>query len=321
VDNPFAALERIGASMCERQLDFYRTMREACMETMFHAIYGSPLMKTIGRHEMAGQRHRQGKNLRALPDVREALAAMTEGGAAAGAVRMLALMSKARGYLRRSRLERMLELITHTGTLGRFDQAALSKLLRQQQIIVDLEPEQALATLPLLLESADERRIALAAVAEVSGAVQTMHPAALVLMQRFQQMLDADGAMTAPGRIAAATLVAPEVEDALLAGPAEDAPTSSYNPISGLRTIAPRAPAIEAAAEGEAADDLESLMGVGPRMAEKLRQLGIERYAQLAALEPEEEAWLDLKLNARGRVMREGWIGQARARLNGKVTG
>ncbi|SPB13761.1 poly(3-hydroxybutyrate) depolymerase [Caballeronia novacaledonica] len=317
VDNPFAAMERIGAGLVESQLNFYRNARDAWMETIFHSIYSAPLVKGIGRHELQGAEHRRGKDLRTLPEVRAALDAMTEGGAAEGAVRMLGLMSKARGYLRRSRMERMLELITHTSKFGTYDQAALSKLLRQQQIIVDLEPEQALATLPLLLDTDDERRNALAAVEEVSGSVETMHPAALVLMQRFHKILGVQEPEAPVARLESATLANPEVEDALLVGSAEDAaPTAGAS-----ATPVPRAPKIEPGTEGAAPDDLESLMGVGPRMAEKLHQLGIDRYAQLAALEPEEEAWLDLKLGARGRVMREGWVEQARARLNGSVTG
>ncbi len=69
VDNPFAAMERIGANIVESQLNFYRNMRDGWMETLFHSIYGSPFMKTIGKHELEGQRHRHGQNLRTLSDV------------------------------------------------------------------------------------------------------------------------------------------------------------------------------------------------------------------------------------------------------------
>jgi len=320
LDNPFAAFERIGALVVENQLNLYRGMRDGWRETVFHAIYGSPLMKGIGHHELQGAEHRRGKDLRALPEVRAALEAMTEGGAAEGAVRMLGLMSKARGYLRRSRMERVLDMLTHTDRFGHFDEAALAKLLRQQQIIVDLEPQQALATLPLLLDTEDKRRTALAAVVDVSGSVETMHPAALVLLQRFQQMLGMQGAAALAAGPGPAALTGPVARTALAADLATDAQAAGHPALAVAGTPVPRAPKIEPRAHGEQPDDLESLAGVGPRMAEKLHQLGIECYAQLAALEPEEAAWLDLKLNARGRVMREGWIEQARARLNGHAT-
>jgi predicted flap endonuclease-1-like 5' DNA nuclease/pimeloyl-ACP methyl ester carboxylesterase len=320
VDNPFAAMERVWASMVESQLNLYRDVRDAWLETLFHSIYSTPAVKGIGRHELQGVKHRHGKDLRMLPEVHEALEAMTEGGAAEGAVRMLALMSKARGYMRRSRMERLIELVTTAGTLGKLDEAALSKLVKQQQIVVDLEPEQALATLPLLLETEDERRTALAAVAEVSGPAETMHPAALVLMLRFQKMLGLHETFAPPQVATAVFASAADIEGATLAATdhALD-PAAVHTALSADSTLVPRAPHIEQR-DDATPDDLERLTGVGPRMAEKLHQLGFQRYAQLAALQPEEEAWLDLKLNARGRVMREAWVAQARARLNGTAT-
>jgi NADH-quinone oxidoreductase subunit E len=81
----------------------------------------------------------------------------------------------------------------------------------------------------------------------------------------------------------------------------------------------PRAPKLDKRSNG-ASDDLEVVNGIGPRMAEKLRNLGIRRFAQLAALDAAEIAWLDLKLGARGRVRRERWCEQARALSTGMTT-
>ncbi|MEM5430304.1 DUF3141 domain-containing protein [Cupriavidus oxalaticus] len=320
-DNPFVGLERINASIIERQLNLYRDVRDAWMETLFHSIYTIPAVKGIGSHELLSARRRHDEDLRTLPEVRAALGAMTEGGAAEGAVRMLVLMAKARGYLRRSRLERLLDLVTTAGTLGEFDEAALSKLIRQQQIIADMEPEQALATIPLLLETEPQRRTALDAVMEISGSVETMHPAALVLLHRFYRMLG----VAEPPSLAhtpTAPLASTDSHDATLAE-TEDAvdAAAAYVAQAADSTLVPRAPTIEPDLDGAPPDDLASLTGVGPRTAEKLNHLGIRRYAQLAALEPEEAAWLDLKLNARGRVMREAWVEQARAHLNGSTAG
>jgi NADH-quinone oxidoreductase subunit E len=80
----------------------------------------------------------------------------------------------------------------------------------------------------------------------------------------------------------------------------------------------PRAPKLDKRANG-ASDDLEVVNGIGPRMAEKLRDLGIRRFAQLAALDAAEITWLDLKLGARGRVRRERWCEQARDLMAGKT--
>ncbi|WP_087740291.1 DUF3141 domain-containing protein [Paraburkholderia piptadeniae] len=61
VDNPFAAMERVWATMVESQLNLYRDVRDAWLETLFHSIYSTPAVKGIGRHELQGVRRRHGK--------------------------------------------------------------------------------------------------------------------------------------------------------------------------------------------------------------------------------------------------------------------
>lgn len=61
-----------------------------------------------------------------------------------------------------------------------------------------------------------------------------------------------------------------------------------------------------------AADDLTQMKGVGPRLAVRLGELGLTRYAQIAALDPAEAAALDAQLGAfAGRLTRDRWIEQA----------
>jgi len=66
------------------------------------------------------------------------------------------------------------------------------------------------------------------------------------------------------------------------------------------------------AADTGAADDLTKLKGVGPAYAKKLNEAGITSFAQLASLTPEGVTELEEKLNASGRVERDGWIEQAK---------
>ncbi|SOB81038.1 Predicted 5' DNA nuclease, flap endonuclease-1-like, helix-3-turn-helix (H3TH) domain [Sphingomonas guangdongensis] len=59
-------------------------------------------------------------------------------------------------------------------------------------------------------------------------------------------------------------------------------------------------------------DDLTVMKGVGPRLAVRLGELGVSRYADLAALTPEQADALDAQLgNFRGRLARDRWIEQA----------
>lgn len=68
-----------------------------------------------------------------------------------------------------------------------------------------------------------------------------------------------------------------------------------------------------------AADDLKLISGVGPVIERKLNDLGITRYDQIAAFQPEDIARVDAVLNFRGRIERDNWRGQAEALARGGV--
>lgn len=73
-------------------------------------------------------------------------------------------------------------------------------------------------------------------------------------------------------------------------------------------------PAAERPAEPavEAADDLTQLVGVGPKLAASLAELGVTRFSQIAAWTPDELASFDQLLNLKGRADRDAWIAQAK---------
>jgi small subunit ribosomal protein S2 len=80
---------------------------------------------------------------------------------------------------------------------------------------------------------------------------------------------------------------------------------------------APAAEAAPAAATGSGDDDLTKISGVGPVLAGKLEELGYSKISQIAELTPEQVAEIDEKLNFKGRIDREDWIGQAKAMIAG----
>lgn len=71
--------------------------------------------------------------------------------------------------------------------------------------------------------------------------------------------------------------------------------------------------AVKAAVAAEADDDLSKITGVGPAMVKKLHAAGITSFAQIAALKKADAEALDIRIGARGRVMRDGWVKQAKA--------
>lgn len=80
------------------------------------------------------------------------------------------------------------------------------------------------------------------------------------------------------------------------------------------------APADLGRGEGRA-DDLQRISGIGPGIAQTLNELGIYRFEQLAALTPENIAWVDAHLRFKGRIERENWVGQARELARGSGEG
>lgn len=91
------------------------------------------------------------------------------------------------------------------------------------------------------------------------------------------------------------------------AKPAEDEKAPEAKPDSQ-----PAARAFAALKEAEGtADDLKKISGVGPKLEEKLNDLGIYHYWQVAGFSAEDVSRVDDELNFKGRIERDDWIGQA----------
>ncbi len=68
---------------------------------------------------------------------------------------------------------------------------------------------------------------------------------------------------------------------------------------------------LDAPREG-GADDLKKIGGIGPKAEEQLNGIGVYHYAQIASWSADEATWINTRLNYKGRVERENWIGQAK---------
>jgi len=70
------------------------------------------------------------------------------------------------------------------------------------------------------------------------------------------------------------------------------------------------------------ADDLQLLKGVGPKFAQRLNELGIARFDQLAGLNANEAAHLDERMGPfQGRLAHDQIIGQADYLARGDIEG
>lgn len=88
------------------------------------------------------------------------------------------------------------------------------------------------------------------------------------------------------------------------------APTAETKP-----NTAPAAPK-KRKSSSSAMDDLTRIKGIGPKLSQSLRDMGIRTFAQIADLTPEEIDSINARLRFKGRVEREQWIEQARSLLS-----
>ncbi len=112
------------------------------------------------------------------------------------------------------------------------------------------------------------------------------------------------------------------VTEALVLAPvdaAAAADTVTEAALDNAETVTAEAQAtLEAAAEPVAeaakstADDLTLLVGIGPKLAASLADLGVTRFEQIAGWSADDLADFDARLNLRGRAERDAWIAQAK---------
>ncbi|HET7793289.1 MAG TPA: DUF3141 domain-containing protein [Rhizobacter sp.] len=148
-DSPMRRAERRGAELISAGLDHYRALRDAGTEAGFFSIYANLLPMYEGKPPpaQADDGHAQ-----------TALAAIADGGYVEALARVASLLRRSGKTLPLSRLEMRKELVdTYADYLPELTAHEWARLRGVQDIIVNREPEQAVATLPLLLSDPDDR--------------------------------------------------------------------------------------------------------------------------------------------------------------------
>jgi NADH-quinone oxidoreductase subunit E len=129
----------------------------------------------------------------------------------------------------------------------------------------------------------------------------------------------------APGPHVKAAPVAAPAPEPVAAAPAPEAvaaapaPEAAPAPAAAAPTadVAEEKPALLDAARDGAADDLKKIKGVGPGLEKTLNEMGIYHYDQIAKWTDAEVAWVDARLKFKGRIVRDGWIAQAKSMTSG----
>jgi len=159
-DQPFRQLEQMVSALVSASLDYYRDLRDALSEALFFQVYGtlflSHLQGKTGADEIPVP-----QSPRDLPFVREALAAIGEGGYPEALARVAALLARRGQPLPLSRFELKEELIQeYRELLPDLPREQMRRIRGEQEIVVRYEPELALATLPqLVADPADRGRL------------------------------------------------------------------------------------------------------------------------------------------------------------------
>jgi pimeloyl-ACP methyl ester carboxylesterase len=150
--------ERLYAECVSASLDLYRDLRDAANEAAFFEVYGNMLSLSMA-DERAAIRRRTPFDARALPVVRQVLDEMDQGGLPEAIIRTGILIVKAGGGKRRlAQMEHTRALLAPTGVLRHINEDEFRRLLHEESLVVEFEPQRAKATLPKLVRSADDRQ-------------------------------------------------------------------------------------------------------------------------------------------------------------------
>lgn len=110
------------------------------------------------------------------------------------------------------------------------------------------------------------------------------------------------------------------------AAPPADLPPPAPMGLAGVGEIVQAAaepvPAAQPSVPVAPGDDLTRIKGLGPKIADQLRTLGITTFAQIAAWDEAEIDRVDAQLGRfQGRIRRDDWPGQAKLLAAGDTAG
>ena len=205
-DHPLRQNEQLMAELTSAGLDYYRAVRDATSEARFFQLYGNLFSLFLAdKPEHQAQEHVE--DPRELPVVKEALAAIDQGGYAAATARAAYLLSRKGEPLPLERLQLKKDLIrAERDLLPAISMDEARRVRGEQELIVRYAPEQAVESLAQLLpEKADrERLLSLMDRLLADQRVRKLKPLPeqVAMLERIRHTIGADGA--AKGRRAPA---------------------------------------------------------------------------------------------------------------------
>jgi hypothetical protein len=135
-------------------------LRDAAGEAAFYQVYGNMLSLSMA-DERAEIRRQTRFDPRALPAVRQVLDNLDQGGRREGLVRLAMLVSRAGNRPRSlSTLQRVRDIVIRQMDIEAMSEDERRRLLQEETIVVEFEPQRARRSLPHLLRTPSDRRAA-----------------------------------------------------------------------------------------------------------------------------------------------------------------
>jgi len=189
-DNGFVALERLWAQGLTQSMDLFRDMRDMMAELAFLSVWATPAMIAYGAKLATPRPKLDAQALRMMPEVQNALLNIGRGGYAEAVIRMLIMLAEARGSVRRDRLERSAKVLTGDAPFAGLGAERRAQIIQEQSIVVQFDPEAAIAALPEMLDTAEERARAIAVLEFVLGPRAEMEEHTVERLAQFRAALD-----------------------------------------------------------------------------------------------------------------------------------
>jgi hypothetical protein len=198
-DNPFLQLERFGGELVTQWWSGIRDLNEFMIEWTFHFLYSSPAAHAIGAPHARRVSDAPLGDLRSLGTVQDALDRIEEGGFPAAVIRMLILLARASGSVRKDRLERSNRMLETVEPFASISPKHRTRILHRESLIVSFEADAALRTLPMLLSGVEERQRTIALCLGVAGPVEEMSDAVVAMFRRFAEVLEVESRFAEAG--------------------------------------------------------------------------------------------------------------------------
>jgi tellurite resistance protein len=122
-----------------------------------------------------------------------ALARIESGDFAQGVVRMLVALADCRGSVRNDRLQRAADALQHREPMASWSVSERIALINEQTLLMSIAPEAAIAALPRMIRTPQERMQALSLVTYIAGEPDPSDPSdadVRSMLRRFAEILE-----------------------------------------------------------------------------------------------------------------------------------